>query len=317
VTDGWELGLEGWTNGVPNSTVTLVESIVGHGPGKIGLQDVPGSWRRWNEVGCLTSVCVANGSLSAAYPEEDFDSLTPHFTGGSQHASISADNCTILGDVWGTDERPGSFEFRNVSVLPDPWVDKYLNGPGRLNSSELLEALGFRWDYRRRDWLKPLRRVDGSVVYVLWHETRYASDGVRGGIPGTRADYPMFHPVTGRRIHPNETSYSGEPQDFVNCEYLGLSGDKARVRARLPTRAMRERMRSDALARTHALLAARAKEVERESSWRTFNRDPSRLEQFYKMYPPEGTAGGTSGGSTSIRPSGGEAGVTYCYNIML
>ena len=41
VTDGWELGLPGWTNGVPRHTTQLVEGIVGPDPSRAQLQHVP------------------------------------------------------------------------------------------------------------------------------------------------------------------------------------------------------------------------------------------------------------------------------------
>jgi len=236
VTDGWQLGLPGWTDGVPTETVELVQMLVGKNAGSEQLRRVPPSWRRWGEVGCLTSTCIVNGSLPLNYDvplncnaaEPVIDILTPHFTGGSHHASLTADNCTVFGDVWGTDERPGSVMMVNVTAEPDAWIEKYMSEDSRINSSELLEWMGFQWDSRRGDWLKPLRRVDGSIAYALWHETRFAKDGARGGIPGCRQDYPMFDPATGRRILLNETL---SPCDWEWHTYPGLDGYCERVAA--------------------------------------------------------------------------------------
>ena len=162
-------------------------------------------------------------------------------------ASLTVANCSVFGDVWGTDERPGSFELVNVTVEPDAWIEKYMSEDSRINSSALLEEMGFQWDGRRGDWLKPLRRVDGSISHALWHETRFAKDGARGGIPGCRQDYPMFDPDTGRRILLNETLSHGDWEWHV---YPGLDGYCERVAA---PHARQQQLR---LAQVRCLLAA-------------------------------------------------------------
>ena len=289
VTDGWEHGLPGWKNGVPRDVVDLIDALVGHGQGKLDLRQVPRSWRRWQEIGCLTSLCLANGSLTLGGAEEEdeeegnhgLDVLMPLFTGGSHHAAISVSNSTILGDVWGTDERPGKSSLENVTFGPDAWIDKHLGG--RINSSEWLESIGLRWDARYRDWMKPVKRVDGSVVYALWHETRFARDGARGGIPGRREDYPMFDPVSGRRIAPNETVLAANEALF-ETEYLGVKNySELRPSARLRERLVREaRHRKQAAEKEEAAVAAR------RNSWRLWNRDELELKELSHLHPGGG-----------------------------
>ena len=326
VTDGWVLGLEGWRNGVPSDTVALVENAVGHGPGQADLEDLPLSWRRWGETGCLTSLCIANGSLTPPRPplgadasalSLSYDWLTPHCTGGSHSAAISVRDCCILGDVWGTDDRPGTYNLSNVSIKQDPWINKHVNGlTKRLNSSVLLEAWGFRWDARRRDWLKPLRRVDGSVVYVAWHETRFASDGVRGGIPGSRLDYPMYDAVSGRLIPVNESAHYAddtcsraaakgsrpEAEDAVEHVYVGLGG----LAERLPSETTRTKLQASQRARQEAAAAMRREEVRQQRSWREFNRDPKQLDLLRRLHPLHEPREGHVEGDAESAARGGE-----------
>ena len=230
-------------------------------------------------------------------------------------------------DLWGTDERPGSSIMSNLTVQNDPWMEDHFNDNSRLNSSDLLESIGFHWDSRRNDWLKPLQRVDGSLAYALWHETRFTKDGVRGGIPGRRQDYPMFDPTTGRRMHVNETLES--PRDFELHQYVGLYGycelaPSLRARHRLQRRALvcwpLKTLCASCVSRAKLAVIScidgdggenkrplcrssldlwqaewgvtqeleqdeasrRAREMARESSWYTWNRDPRKLEEFQR-----------------------------------
>jgi hypothetical protein len=307
VTDGWEFGLPGWKNGVPQKVVDKIEAIVRHSPGKLELGHIPSSWRRWQETGCLTSLCLANGSLvleGAGQGGEEggshgLDVLTPLFTGGSHHAVISVTNSTILGDVWGTDDRPGQSSLTNLTLGPDEWMDKHLGG--RINSSAWLESIGLRWDRRYRDWMKPVKRVDGSVVYALWHETRFARDGARGGLPGRREDYPMFDPVSGRRISPDEMVLA-ENETLVETEYLGLNA-YSEVR---PSPSLRERLIREARQRKQDAEKEEAAVAARRTSWRLWNRDELELKELARLGIFPGGSGSKIGEEQEREGEGGD-----------
>ena len=304
VTDGWELGLPGWKNGVPQDVVDRIEALV---PGKLELGHIPPSWRRWQETGCLISLCLANGSLAlggAGQSGEEggshgLDVLTPLFTGGSHHAAISVSNSTILGDVWGTDDRPGQSSLANLTLGPDEWMDKHLGG--RINSSAWLESIGLRWDRRYRDWMKPVQRVDGSVVYALWHETRFARDGARGGIPGRREDYPMLDPVSGRRIAPDEMVLA-ENETLVETEYLGLNA-YSEVR---PSPNLRERLIREARQRKQDAEKEEAAVAARRNSWRLWNRDELELQELARLGISPGGSGREIGEEREREGEGGD-----------
>ena len=133
----------------------------------------------------------------------------------------------IYGEVWSTLTRPGRWGLRNVTTLPDPWADRFL-GPAatRPTTRARLEALGLRWDGRRRTYLKPARRADGTVAYVDWNETRFAGPGVAGGYPGGPGDYEMRDQGTGERV----TVINASADDVTFRKYPLL----ARVEVRPP-----------------------------------------------------------------------------------
>jgi hypothetical protein len=192
VTDGWTRGLPGWTNGAPAHVKRAVDvSIDVDGA---CMSEIPDSEFQWGKVGCVKSHLIANGTLPG-------DTLAYGYTGGGHESSLQVWNCTIFGRIWSTMGRPAKLRMRRILNPRDPWVDLYLgNETERPTSRMLLEDVGMQWDAKRRMWRKPVRIINGSVVYVDWNETRFQSDGAPGGYPGHRGWYPMFDANTGERL---------------------------------------------------------------------------------------------------------------------
>eukprot|EP00960_Hanusia_phi_P071954 767670-Hanusia_phi.AAC.6 len=211
LTDGWLYGMPGWTHGVPDSVREEVEMLMDASiASSSNLFDSASSFR-WGRVGCPKSLRIANG-------EEEGDMLEINFNGGSHEASLLVVDCNVSGCLWSTTDRPGSFHSEGLVLLPDKWRETFVEGPSRFNASEMLEAFGLEWDQEMQDWLKPVRRADGSYVLVRWNETRF-EDEARGGYPGTPEDYPMFDPETGAEIMPyNESAVRRTSIPFLHFE---------------------------------------------------------------------------------------------------
>ena len=210
LTDGWANGLPGWTHGVPEAVREFGDEFVSNAPPSL-LAD---SFLKWGSgrVGCELSKMVANGSIPG-------DQLTPGFNGGAHEAKLVVADCVVFGDLWGTKGRPGTLIMRNNTLERDPWIEKYFgNRTQRLTVRQMLEALGLRWNARKRTYFKPIRMANGTVVYVRWNETRFCEEA-EDGYPGGPNDYPIFDPVTKERLFNHNMSRKVTTREYTLLGY--------------------------------------------------------------------------------------------------